>query len=127
MATTPPLDWLSDPVVEFFEDARGRTESAYIALRPGKAVRAIQPSSDHLVFLFLGEDDFPIGVRLLGPVHGAAGTEVLMRLAGGRDGPSDGFDRTRRRDFTPMSLAQLDATLHGLQHASDRLRSPASV
>lgn len=124
MRTDPAPDWLSEPAIECFKDARGRVESAYITLRREKAVRAIQPNRDHLVFFYLGADDLPVGLRLLEPVVGAAGTEILMRLVAGVDGAPVGVDREVRHVFIPIE--QLDATLHRIRDANEQLVAGAN-
>lgn len=124
MSTELAPDWLPEPVVECFKDMRGRVESAYITLRREKAIRAVQPSPDHLVFFYLGSDDLPVGLRLLEPVVGAAGTEILLRLVAGVDGAPVGVDRQVRHTFIP--LEQLDATLHGIRDANAQLAAGAT-
>ena len=119
MTTAQAPAWLPEPTVEFYADGRGRTESAYITLRDGKAVRAVQPSPEHLAFFYLGADDLPVGLRLLEPVLGAVGTEILFRLVLGADGSPVGVDRQLRHSFMPLD--RLDATLHQLKVATERL------
>jgi hypothetical protein len=119
MTTAQVPAWLPEPTIEFYADGRGRTESAYITLREGKAVRAVQPSPEHLAFFYLGADDLPVGLRLLEPVLGAVGTEILFRLVMGADGSPLGVDRQLRYTFIPLD--RLDATLHQLKAANERL------
>lgn len=121
MSTEITPRWLPEPAIEFFQGPDGRTESAYISLRKEKATHQVQPNPDHLVFFYIGADHYPVGVRLLEPVLGEAGAEVLMKLVFGRDGTPAGVDKQIRYFFRPMTLEQLDATLHLLQDANERL------
>jgi|GEM_PF-5850804 len=124
MTTAQAPAWLPEPTIEFYPDGRCRTESAYITLRDGKAVRAVQPSPEHLAFFYLGADDLPVGFRLLEPVLGAVGTEILFRLVMGADGSPLGVDRQLRCPLIPLD--RLDATLHHLKAANARLLEGSS-
>ena len=59
--------WLSEPRTTLFFDPSGQPEGAYIEFRTGKTVRTEQPSEAALVFLCLGYDDQPVGVKMIGP------------------------------------------------------------
>lgn len=115
--------WLAEPEVEFFPGASGRVESAYIKLREEKAVRTVQPNRDLLVFFYLGEDDLPVGISMLEPVTGTAGTEIIYRLLRGPDGSPQAVDRRVRYSF---SIEAVDETLHKIKDANRELLAGAA-
>ena len=120
--TVPQSEWLPEPTIEFFEGEGGRIESAYIALRTTKYARAVQPNAEHLVFLYVGADDMPVGIRLLEPAVGVLGAEIMLRLLEGDDGLPMGVDRTSNREFQPMTLERMDAVIHRVREANMQLQ-----
>jgi len=124
MATSTVIDPArARPRVEFFEDEYGRIESAYVTLREARAVSAVRPDPDHLVFIYVGDDERPVGVRLLEPVTGVAATDVVVRLAHGGGGTRPGGETLGSGAWLPIE--DVDATIHVLQEASRGLQGIA--
>lgn len=123
--------WLSEPTVELFPDAEGRIESAYIALRRAKYASVVQLSPEYLVFLYVGADGIPIGIRLLEPAVGVVGAQFLRRLLkieGDRpEGDrSEGGSRSADDSAQPMTLEQLDAVIQRMTEANQQLQTPSA-
>ena len=76
--------WPEKPTTRYFferdEDEQGRPESAYLELRAAKARRVEQPDKHRLIFLHLGADGFPVGVKMFEPVPGTIKAFILQRL-----------------------------------------------
>src|SRR5262245_6826861 len=96
-----PHEWLPEPVTTYERDGSGATEAAYIQLRTGSCFRVVRPNPAHLVFLYLGHDDIPVGISLLEPVTGQVQTEILYHLIASPSGCAVGIDREVRHTFIP--------------------------
>lgn len=60
----------------------------------------------------------PIGIRLLEPVAGVLGAQVMLRLLQGEGGQPAGSDRSAPCSSQPMTLEQLEAVLQRLTEAN---------
>ncbi len=127
MTTTAsqPAGWISEPTVEFFPDAEGRIESAYIALRRAKYASVVQLSPEYLVFLYVGTDGMPTGIRLLEPAVGEMGAQVLRRLLQVEGHRPVGGDRSANGGTDPMTLEQLQAVIQRMTEANLKLPTPS--
>jgi hypothetical protein len=94
MTDHPPHAWLATPRTQYFHDPEGHIEAAFVRLRTGKTKRVLRPSPDYQVFLFMGFDGLPIGVKLLEPVPVRLEVTILYRLVAGADGSALGVDRS---------------------------------
>jgi hypothetical protein len=113
--------WLPEPVVEFDDEEAGDGMSAYISLRPGKCHDVIQPHEDYLVFLYVGADRMPIGIRMLEPATNWVGTEIVQRLLTAPRGRGAAMDGPERFHVPPMTLDQIDAVIHRIREVNGRL------
>lgn len=82
----------TDLTPEFLTDDEGRIYAMQVRLRPGIAVRAVQPNPKCLVFFYLGTDDLPVGLKFLEPVGGVAASRIVNRLLQSADGVPVGVD-----------------------------------
>jgi hypothetical protein len=120
-----PAGWISEPTVEFFPDSEGRIESAYIALRRAKYASVVQLSPEYLVFLYVGADGLPTGIRLLEPAVGEMGAQVLRRLLQVEGHRPVGGDRSANGGADPMTLEQLQAVIQRMTEANLKLPTPS--
>jgi hypothetical protein len=89
MKETGKSDWFSAPVTRVSADCVGVTRAVFVQFRDAKIVRLVQPDLDFPVFVYVGADDLPVGLRITAPVSG----EVLASL---------GSDRKVTYTFKPL-------------------------
>jgi hypothetical protein len=121
-----PHEWLPEPRTEVSYDDAGVPEAAYIAVRTGRAFRVVRPNANHLVFLYLGHDDVPVGISMLEPVTGEVQTEILFHLISSPDGSAVGVCRQVHHTFTPGKAPApgfIESTLSRFREANDKLQT----
>ena len=105
-----PHAWLDEPITLYFPAEAGAPAAAYIQFRTGKCHRTEQADPDYVVYLCLGADDLPIGVRMFEPIPGTVRSQIIYRLLSGPDGGPVGVDRRVRHTFTPNVPIELVAS-----------------
>jgi len=93
---------IKEPSPEYAYDDQGRITAMYLKIRTGKAVRAVHPNKNVLVYFLLGQDDMPIGIKFLEPAPGLAITRVASYLYRGEDGKPGGMGQETKHDFIPL-------------------------
>ena len=109
--------WLSEPRTTLFYDPSGKPEGAYIEFRTGKTVRTERPSENALVFLCMGFDNEPVGVKMIGPAPAKVQSSILYRLLMSRNGGD-----SECKYAVDLDVAFVDSALHQLGSASASLR-----
>jgi hypothetical protein len=84
---------------EFTMDETGAVRAMHVRVRPGPAVRAVQPNPDCLVFFYLGNDGFPVGFKFLEPVPGLAISQQVHRFMLDADGRPAGIHSDNPEHF----------------------------
>jgi hypothetical protein len=72
--------WLPEPTARLFDNGRGKPDAGYVQFREGKALRVDQFDPARMVYLYVGRDGFPVGVKALEPMEDT--TFVLYRVIG---------------------------------------------
>ncbi len=98
---------------------------AFVELRTGKAHRVEQPDTDRLVYLYVGSDGLPVGVKLLQPIPATLRAFLFGRLVAVTNGlPRSDRGGGYRLSPTPGD-AFMDAAMSEVLRASTALeRSP---
>lgn len=117
---SPMYPMLPSPELQLLNDESGRTRAAYLRIREGKAIRAVQPNKDALVFFYLGRDDFPVGIKFLEPKAGVAVSQLVLKFLEDRQGAPCGVDARVEHQYllmTDEAIAQYvaAATRKGLE------------
>ena len=106
--------WLTEPRTTLYFDPAGLPEGAYIEFRTGKTVKTEQPSDTALVFVCLGYDGQPVGVKMIGPAPETVQSSILYRLLASRNGGT-GY-------AVDLPVSFVDSVLHQMGSASAHLR-----
>jgi hypothetical protein len=112
--------WLPAPLTTLFSDRDGWTRAAYVQLRTGRTVRVEQPDRDYPVFLYIGADDLPVGIKFTARISFEIRRRIRFVLS------ADGVGREVTHSFRPIPAALVEPTLRQLEQASTVLGSAAA-
>jgi hypothetical protein len=107
--------WLPEPRVEVYRDPRGRAEGAYVEFRTGKTARVERVGDSGFVFVCIGFDGEPVGVKMIHAAAEDVQSTVVYRLLANRSAEGG-------RGPVDLPISFVSGTIRCLKEASEELR-----